>query len=54
MVARTVGKADASLNPECKKAMDKEWQKLADARVWIESEVREWREVKNEAAKEGR
>ena len=54
MVARTVGKAEASQNPLCKAALDKEWQKLADARVWIESDVREWRDVKNEAAKENR
>ena len=51
MVARTVGKAEARQNPKCKQALDKEWQKLTDAKVWIESEVREWKDVKNEAAK---
>ena len=34
--------------------MDTEWKKLDDAKVWINTEVREWRDVKSEAVKDGR
>ena len=54
MVARTVGKSEAASNEKCIKAVDDEWKKLTNASIWIESEVREWRDVKAEAAHEGR
>ena len=53
VVARPVGKAEIARVPEAKKAMDKEWNRLRDKRVWIEEKPREWDEVRAEAKKNG-
>ena len=54
MVARTVSKWEARTNPECIKALDKEWKELEEAKVWLIHEVQEWSAVKTKAEREGR
>ena len=52
-VARSVGKAEAASNPECDKAVLKEWDKLRNV-VWNESKPRSWREVVAESERDGK
>ena len=54
MVARTVSKAEARDNKDCQKAIQKEWDKLEQAKVWLKEHVREWKDVKEEARREGK
>ena len=44
-VARPVGKAAIARTPKAKAAMDKEWKRLRDKRVWVEEKPREWDDV---------
>ena len=48
-MARPVGKKEIAEVPEAAAAMDKEWQKLHDQKVWDVENVREWDDVAYEA-----
>ena len=54
MVARTISRSEARTNPKCQAALDKEWKKLEDAKVWLSSGVEECSKVKRQAEKEGK
>ena len=42
VVARPVGKAEIAAEPEAREAMDKEWDRLREKKVWDESEIEDW------------
>ena len=48
-VARPVGKAEIAREPKAEEALVKEWNKLRNAGVWDEQNVREWNDVATEA-----
>jgi hypothetical protein len=48
-VARPVSKKEIQSSAEAQKALQKEWDKLRTAGCWDESQVREWRDVAEEA-----
>ena len=54
MVARPVGKKEIEAQPKAQEAVQKEWQRLRDKRVWDESSVREWGDVAKEARDKGK
>ena len=53
-VARTVSRKEYQNNPKACQALVVEWDKLRKAKVWNESDVREWKAVKSEAQREQR
>ena len=53
MVARPVGRKEISQNPKAQEAVLKEWDALREKGVWVESDVRERKDVINWAKKEG-
>ena len=48
-IARPVSKREIESNDDCKKAMDKEWDRLTAKKVWDLNSVREWDDVAAEA-----
>ena len=54
LVARPVSRKEALANPDAKKALVKEWDKLRAQGVSDESKVRPWSEVKAEARRAGK
>ena len=54
LVARPVRKDELAATPDAKKAMDDEWTRLINAKVWDTSVVREWDDVAAEAVKTGK
>ena len=48
---RPVTRKEALANPDARKALMKEWDKLRSQGVWDESKVRPWSEVRAEARK---
>jgi hypothetical protein len=51
LVARPVNKVDIARTSAAKAAMDSEWKRLIDKRVWDVDSVREWRDVAAEASR---
>ncbi len=54
LVARPVGKKELQSNPAAKAAMDKEWQRLTDQKVWDMDSLSEWSDVAATARREGK
>ena len=43
LVARSVGKLEVRRTPEAQAALQKEWDKLVDQKVWDASSIRAWK-----------
>jgi len=53
LVARSVPRREVEENPDAKKSVLKEWDKLRAAGCWDEGSVREWSDVADEARRTG-
>ena len=53
LVARPVGKKEATENPNAAAALQKEWDRLRAIGCWNEDKVRPWSEVAKEARDKG-
>ena len=53
LVARSVPRREVEANPDAKKSVLKEWDKLRAAGCWDEGAVREWADVAEEARRAG-
>ena len=54
MVARTISRSEARTNPKCQQALDKEWKSWRMQKCGVKEDVRNWHEVRSEAARENR
>ena len=53
-VARPVGRKQIESAPKAQVALDIEWVKLVDGKVWGQSKAREWADVAAEARRQGK
>ena len=53
-VARPVNKAELNSHPKAREAVDKEWDRLREKKVWDEDFVREWDDVRAESKRTGK